>query len=198
MRRFVNERRIMLYLLFLFLLTTSCAPKKLEDQIKAYQEAHNSGNVKQKLSCCTEDVRYIVEGEWTVEGKKELRGLFESDAVLNSNIVLTDLKVDGSKITCKITEQSDWLKAAEIDTLNYEFGQFTFEKGLIKEVRVKYSQRSTQAVQEYRASFGKWASENRSQEFDELKSTGVITKKTVDMYLRLLREWREDIEKEEQ
>jgi hypothetical protein len=214
MLRLIEKRCIILCPLFLFLLGISCAqepeegakpPEKVpeeqtiapEEQIKAYQEAHNSGDVEKKLSCCAEDARYEVEGLWDLEGKQDLRRLFESDAVLNSRIVLTDLKVEGNKITCKIEEESDWLKLAGIGVLNYESGQFTFEKGLIKEVRVKYTPASNQAVQEYAASFGNWASENRSQEFAELQRTGLITKETVGLYLRLLREWQADIKKQE-
>jgi len=217
MCRFIEKRRIILYPLFLLLLTASCTPepeeqaeepeeqakaaeaqvKAPEDQIKAYQEARNRGDVEKELSFFTEDIKFEVVKQWRVEGKKALRSLFESSAAVNSRIVLTDLKVDGNKITCKIKEESDWLKHAGIGALNYEFGQFTFEKGLIKEVRLVYTQTSEEAMKEYVTSFAKWASENRSKEFDKLRRTGFVTKENIDMYFELLREWREDIKKQE-
>jgi hypothetical protein len=135
--------------------------------------------------------------QYKLEGKKALRGLFESNTALNNRIVLTDLKVDGNKIICKIKEENDLLTLAGIGALNYEFCQFTFEKGLIKEVRLNYTQTSRQAVKEHVAYFNKWASEKRSEEFDVLQRTGLVTKETVGLYLRLLREWQADIKEQE-
>lgn len=195
MRRFIQKRRIMLYPLFLFLLTTSCTSKP-DEQVKAYQEAHNSGDVEKEVSFYAEDVKFVVFGQWTIKGKEELRKLVETDAVLNSHLIFTDVKVDGNKVTCSVEEQNDLLKLAGIDTLYYEFHEFIFEKGLIKEVRAKPTPESAKALQEFGASFGRWASENRSQELAELKGESVITKENIGKWLTLMREWREAMEKE--
>jgi len=213
MRSFTKKRRIILYPLFLLLLITSCTPKPEEqakapkapeeqakapeEQIKVYQEAYNSGDVEKELSCFTEDIRFEVVEQYRVEGKKALRRLFETNAVLNSQIVLTDLKIDGNRITCKIKEESDWITVSGIGVLDYEFCRFTFEKGLIKDVSLNYTQTSKQAVKEHIASFNKWAAEKRSEEFNVLQRTGLVTKDTVGTYLTLLREWREDIKEQE-
>ena len=147
MRRFINKRRIMLYLLFVVVLTTSCTSKKLDEQVKAYQEAHNSGNVEKELSFLAEDIRFEVVGRWTVQGKKEgLRKLVETDAALNSHLIFTDVKVSNNKVTCIVEEQIDLLKLAGIDTLYYEFREFTFEKGLIKVVRTKPTEKSAKSM----------------------------------------------------
>lgn len=205
MLRFVSERRIMLYLLFLFLLTTSCTSKKPEGRIKAYQEAHNSGDVEKELSFLAEDIKYAVVGEWTIEGKEKLRKLVETDAEVNSHLVFTDIKVAKNNVTCKITEQNDWLKLFGIDATYYEFGQFIFEDELIKEIRTKRTQESAEELQEVRKSFLKWVSENRSQEWAELVSSGILTKENISTFLTLLRDWRkateekgEDEEKKEE
>ena len=182
----------MLYLLFLFLLTTSCTSKS-DSPVKAYQEAHNSGDVEKELSFFAEDVKYGVVGQWSIKGKEELRKLVELDAALNSHIVVTGLKADGDIVTCKIKEQNDWLKLAKIGALYYESSEFIFEEGLIKEVRLKFTQKSFKAMQEFQATFGRWASKNRSQELAELKALPV--KENVGLRLRLLREWQEDKDK---
>lgn len=188
----------MLYLLFLFVLTTSCTSKKLDEQVKAYQEAHNSGNVKKELSLYAEDATIEVVGEWTVKGKEGLRKLVETDAALNSHFIFTDVKVSNNKVTCSVEEQNDMLKLAGIDTLYYEFREFTFEKGLIKGVRAKPTEKSAKAMQEFRVSFTGWAGNNRGEEFGELQGEGLITKDNVGRWLALMRAWREGMEKEEQ
>ena len=194
MRRFMKKRPVMLYLLFLSLLTTSCTSKKPEGRVKAYQEAHNKGDVEKELSLLAEDIKYIVVGEWTIGGKEKLRKLVETDAEVNSNLVFTDIKVAKNKVTCKVTEQNDWLKLSGIDATYYEFGQFIFEDELIKEIRIKRTQESARELQEVRKSFLKWVSENRSQEWAEFVSPGIITKENVSTFLTLLRDWRKAME----
>lgn len=196
MCRFINKRRIIIYLLFVVVLTTSCTSKKIDEQVKAYQEAHNSGNVKKELSFYTEDVTIEVVGEWTVKGKEGLRTLVETDAALNSHLIFTDLKVSNNKVTCSVEEQNDMLKIAGIDTLFYEFREFTFEKGLIKGVRAKPTEKSAKAMQEFRVSFVGWAGENQREELAELQGEGLMTKDNVGRWLALMRAWQEESKKE--
>ena len=198
MRRFINKRRIMLYLLFVVALTTSCTSKKLDEQVKAYQDAHNSGDVKKKLSFLAEDIRFEVVGQWTAKDKEKLRTIFETDAALNSHLIFTDVKVSNNKVTCSVEEQNDMLKLVGIDTLYYESREFTFEKGLIKGVKAKPTEKSAKALQEFRVSFVGWAGENRGEEHSELQGEGLMTKDNVGRWLALMRAWREEMDKEEQ
>lgn len=197
MRRVINKRRIMLYLLFLFVLTTSCTSKKIDEQVKAYQEAHNRGNVKKELSFYTEDATIEVVGEWTVKGKGGLQRLVESDAALNSHLIFTDVKVSNNKVTCSVEEQNDMLKLGGIDTLYYEFREFTFKNGLIEGVRAKPTEKSAKALREFRMSFTGWAAKNRGEELGELQGEGLINKDNVGRWLALMRAWREEMDKEE-
>jgi hypothetical protein len=187
----------MLYPLFLLVLTTSCTSKKLDEQVKAYQEAHNSGNVKKELSFYTEDAKVEVVGEWTVKGKEGLQRLVEMDAALNSHLNFTDVKVSNNKVMCKVTEQNDYYKIAGIDTIYYEFREFVFEKGLIKGVKAKPAEKSAKALREFRVSFVGWAGENRGEELGELQGEGLMTKDNVGRWLALMRDWREEMDKEE-
>jgi hypothetical protein len=197
MCRFVGKRRIVFYILLVSLLTTSCIPK-LDEQFKAYQDAHNSGNVRGVLSLCAEDIKYEVVDQRKVEGKDKFRSLVEMDAVLNSRLIFTDVKVSGKKVTCVVEERNDWLELAGIDALNYEYREFTFEKGLIKTVRTKHTDESARAMQEFGVSFGKWAAEKRQEELVALRREGPVNKGNVDKWLSLMREWREDTKKEEE
>ena len=196
MCRFINKRRVMLYLFFVVVLTTSCTSKKIDEQVKAYQEAHNRGNVKKELSFYTEDVTIEVVGEWTVKGKEGLRTLVETDAALNSHLIFTDVKVSNNNVTCSVEEQNDMLKIAGIDTLYYEFREFTFEKVLIKGVRTKSTEKSAKAMQEFRVSFVGWAGENQREELAELQGEGLMTKDNVGRWLALMRAWQEESKKE--
>ena len=197
MRRFTSKPHIVLYFLFLFLLTTSCSPK-LDEKITAYQEAHNSGDVEKEMSFFAEDIKYEVIGRWEVTGKENLKQIAETDVALNSHVIFTDIKSSKNKVTCKVEEENDLLKTCGIDKLYYEYGEFIFEDGLIKEVKTQPTQEGTDALRNSYDAFGVWASENRKEEFDELKSAAVVTKDNVGKWLALMRQWREESEKEKE
>ena len=197
MRRFISRPHIVLYFLFLLLLTTSCSPK-LDEKIKAYQEAHNSGDVEKEMSFFAEDIKYDVVDQWKVTGKESLKRRAEIDVVLNSHVIFTDIKSSKNKVTCKVEEQNDLLKISGIDTLYYEFREFIFEDGLIKEVKTQPTQEGADTLRNSQRAFRRWAAENRSEEVDELKSARVVNKDSVGKWLALMREWREEMDKGEQ
>jgi hypothetical protein len=187
----------MLYILFLVALTTSCASKKLDNQVREYQEAHNSHNIEKELSLMTEDIKYEVVGDWVLQGKEKLRILFETDAGVNSHLTFTDLKVDNNKVTCKIIERNDWLKLGGIDALHCEPCEFIFEKGLIKAIKIRRSQESLKALKKFQTSFGNWADDNRSEELSKLKGSAVLSREDMDVFMALVRDWRQAMEEAE-
>jgi DNA-directed RNA polymerase subunit F len=197
MRRFISQPHIVLYFLFLLLLTTSCSPK-LDEKITAYQEAHNSGDIEKEMSFFAEDIIYDVIGQWKVTGKESLKKRVEIDVFLNSHVNFTDIKSSKNKVTCKVEEQNDLLKVCGIDTIYYEFREFIFEDGLIKEAKTQLTQEGVDALRNVQRAFGKWAAENRREEVDELKSVRIVDKDIFVKWLALMRAWREEMDKEEQ
>lgn len=193
MCRFVKKTFIMFYLVSLLLLTTSCAPS-LVDRVEAFQKAANSHDVEKLLSFYADDVRFELVGTpMVIEGKEKLRKPIEEQFILNVHLTFADIKVSGNTATYKVKEQNDWLKAAGIDALHYEYDQITFEDGLIKQEIAKPTQESMKIMAEFQESFEKWASEKRGQEWTKLKSEG-ITKENVSKWLILARQWREEME----
>ena len=190
MCRFWNKALIMSCIVFPLLLTTSCAPT-LADRVEAFQKAANSGDVEKSLSFYADDVRFEIAGTpMVIEGKENLRKPIEEHIMLNGHLTFTDTKVKGNTATYKVKEQNDWLKAAGIDALYYEYDQLTFKDGLIKKEVAKPSQKSMKVMAEFRGTFEKWASENQGQEWAKLKSEG-ITRENVSRWLAIIRQWRQ-------
>ena len=193
MCKFSNKTLTAFYIVFPLLLTTSCAPS-LVDRVEAFQKAANSHNVEKLLSFYADDVRFELVGTpMVIEGKEKLRKPIEEQFILNVHLTFTDIKVSGNTATYKVKEQNDWLKAAWIDAIYYEYDQITFEDGLIKQEIAKPTQESMKIMAEFQESFEKWASEKRGQEWPKLKSEG-ITKENVSKWLILARQWRQEIE----
>lgn len=196
MCRIVSKPHIALYFLLMLLLTTSCK-QKLDEKIIAYQEAHNSGDVEKEMSFLAEDVKYEVVDQWKVTGKEKLRSRAEIDVVLNSRLIFTDIKSSKNKVTCKVEEQNDSLKMSGIDMLYYDFREFIFEDGLIKEIKTQMTQESTDAVLNSQDAFKRWAVENCKEEFEKLRRERIVTKDVVLKWLVLMRQWREEMDKGE-
>ncbi len=186
MRRFINKQSIILFFSLSFLLTTSCAPN-LKQRVIEFQEAHNRLDVEKLLELSTDDVRQEDSGgyQWIMR-----------EAILDSRIFLTDIRVNGDVVTCKAKQQDDWFKTAGIDAVYYESFQFTFKDGLIKDISSTYTQESADAIREFKATFYKWAGEKLGPESAELITKG-ITIENADKWLTLVQEWREETEKEE-
>jgi limonene-1,2-epoxide hydrolase len=190
MRKFGNKILITFCVVFPLLLTTSCTPS-LVGRVEAFQKAVNSHNVEKSMSFYADDVRFEILGTaMVIEGKEKLRKAIEEQVILNVHFTFTDIKADGNTVTYKVKEQNDWLKAAGIDALDYEYDQTTFEDGLIKKEIAKPTQKSMEIMAEFRKTFEKWASEKRGQEWARLKSEG-ITKENVNRWLAIIREWQE-------
>lgn len=190
MSKFGNKAFIVFCIVFPLLLTTSCAPS-LADRAKAFNEAVNSHDIEKLLSFYADDVRFELVGTpMVIEGKEKLRKPIEEQSILNCHLTFTDIVVDGNTVTYKVKEQSDWLKAAGIDALYYEYDQITFEDGLITQEIAKPTQDSMKIMGQFQQSFEKWATEKRGQEWAELKSEG-ITKENVSDWLAITQQWRE-------
>jgi ketosteroid isomerase-like protein len=190
MRKFGNKIFIMFCVVFPLLLTTSCAPS-LVGRVEAFQKAANSHNIEKSMSFYADDVRFEVVGTpMVIESKEKLRKAIEEQFILNVRFTFTDIKADGNTVTYKVKEQSDWLKAAGIDALYYEYDQTTFDNGLIKKEVAKPTQKSLEIMDEFRQSFAKWATEKQGQEWTRLKSEG-ITKENVGRWLAIIRQWQE-------
>jgi hypothetical protein len=197
MRGFISKQRVVLYLLFMFLLTTSCN-QKLEERIQAYLEAHNNGDVETEMSLFAENPKFEIVDQWSREGQEDLRALIGTDAALHSHLTIKDIKVSKNKVTCGLEERNDWLKLAGVDPLHYEFREFTFEKDLIKEIRSKQVDEDIKALEKFRDDFGEWAFENRKEEMAVLRRQSVITKDNIGKWLDLMREWREEMKQKAQ
>jgi len=195
MCKFGNKTLIVFYIVFPLLLTTSCAPR-LVDRVKAFQEAANSHNVEKLVSFYADDVRFELVGTpMVIVGKENLRKPIEEQFILNAHLTFTDIKVNGNTVTYKVKEQNDWLKAAGINAVYYEYDELTFEDGLIKEEKAKPTQESMRIMVEFQTSFEKWVSEKRPEEWAKLKVEG-ITKENVATWLALARQWREEMGQE--
>ncbi len=190
MCRFGNKALIVFYIVLPLLLKTSCAPTTA-DRVKEFQKAVNNHDIEKTMSFYADDIRFEIVGTpMVIEGKDKLRKPIEEQFILNAHLTFTDIKVNGNTAAYQVKEQNDWLKAAGIDALYYEYDKLTFKDGLIIQEKTKPTQETMKIMGEFQESLKKWASEKQPQLWTELKSEGV-TKKNVSQWLTITRQWRE-------
>lgn len=193
MRTIISSQAVFYFLFLLFVMILGCSPR-LEDRLKAYEDAHNSHDVEKVMVFYAEDFRFEMVGSWVAEGKEEMRKLEEWDAAVNSHLTFTDLKVSGDTVTCKATERNDLYRIAGIEGMHYKSSIFIFYDGLIKEIKAEQTEKSVRAKEVVFKSFIEWASKERSQELTELKYEGeyVFSAENAKRWLALLQEWRKE------
>lgn len=165
-------------------------------KVQAMEAAHNRHDIEKELSFYADDARFESVGAWSKEGKAELRKILELDVLLNSRAEFTDFRVEGQTVICKATEHNDMMRLLGIASMSHEYAQFTFQKGLIREMRVKVSAESLRDEERQFGLFEKWASVNRPQELEAWKNTNPadINKDKITQWLSLLREWHKATE----
>ena len=113
----------------------SAQDQKLLNIIRDMQAAHNNHNLEAELSFYTDDAQFEVVGGSVITGKARLRSLFTQDAQRNSQLTLTDFKVQGNIVFCKGKEQNDRITEQGLDCVYFEECRFTFRDGLIHELK---------------------------------------------------------------
>lgn len=184
---------IRLYIIMLIIITVSCT-SKLDDKIKQLEESHNKHEIDKVLSLYKDDAKFILVGAWVAEGKDKLRERFNWDFSINGSLKFIDYQTIKDTVTCKIEERNDFFRLLDIDVVKYDYAKFIFEDRLIKEVKAKLNQDSKDMIDNAFSSFILWASSERPEELETLKSNGnfIFTKENSKNWLDILKTYNDD------
>ncbi|UCG93269.1 MAG: nuclear transport factor 2 family protein [candidate division WOR-3 bacterium] len=179
---------LLVLLMFIFL---SCAPK-LDERVKAYEQAYNSHDVEKIMSFYADDIKFEVVGFFVKEGTEEVRNLTEYDVTVNIQMSISNIKVNGDTATFTLIESNDWFRLAGVEELVYEPNRIVFRDGLIKEIRAEITPESVKAAGKAYQTIMQWASKEHSEALAELTPGGIFsyTAETAKKWLELLKEWR--------
>ncbi len=185
-------------LIILLLLTWSCSRPTLHDRVKGYLSAHNSHEVEETMVFYAEDCQFTLPGQQTIAGKSNVRALEEFDAVVNSELLFSDVEGRGDTVFIgQVRERNDWFRLAGIDEVHYQPGsKFIFRNGFITQIRpADLTAASAEALEGSLQAITKWASRERSKLLAELMPEGkfVYNAETARKWLELLRDWRKQV-----
>ena len=147
---------------------TGCQRQDLLSKVTAYVDAVNRHDLKAIDAMLTNDITFEMNGRSIAEGKEHARLVYDTDAGFNIELELADCKQAGNKVTCRITERNDYVKAAGINQIEYTSDVFTFKNGLIRKISATMSPESVKAGKEFDQGFVTWVRRNRSDELTKL------------------------------
>jgi hypothetical protein len=176
--------------------STSAPPEQI---VQEYKEALNSHNVDSLMNYFGDDIVFEIPSmRMKLSGKPALRGLAGYDSVLNTNMVLTNIRVGGDTVICDITETNEWLNAAGMTSAHYPQAIFVVINGKISHVKAEISDSSAANFDKVLSEFVPWVNENHPDAMAEMMPEGnfVFNAKNGETVVRLLRQWRQAMDSE--
>ncbi len=170
--------------------STSSSPEEI---VQNYKEALNSHNVDSLMNYFSDDIVFEIPSmRMKLSGKPALRGLAGYDSVLNTNMVLTNIRVGGDTVICGITETNEWMNAAGMTSAHYPEAIFVVINGKISHIKTEISDSSAADFDKVLSEFVPWANENYPESVTEMMPEGnfVFNAKNGETVVRLLRQWR--------
>jgi len=143
--------------------------------LERYVELHHLGDVNGLIALHTEDAEFLIPGQVPIRGTSDLRNLMEWDAVLESELMMEGVTVDGDTISIEhVIERNRLFKALGVSEVRYQPGT----RFVLRDRRVSgvYPSRFTPEIEvRVGKEFGElieWMSKNRPQDYERLLPKG--------------------------
>jgi len=87
--------------------------------VQSFLEAANQHAVKKVLAMFNNSAEFELLGLYRVEGKEQIRNVFEYDAGVHTKLEFSDVQVEGETVKGKLVERNDRLDAIGFNKLEY-------------------------------------------------------------------------------
>lgn len=106
-----------------------------EEIVRNYVKAHNSGNVKERLTFFDKNTELETAGsDGTLSGLHALVATARYDSALQSKLTISNLRTEGNTVICKMEETNRLLEIAEFGQLKYDSVLFYVLNGKIRKL----------------------------------------------------------------
>lgn len=158
-----------------------------------FREVFNSNDLAAVLELYHPQVRYEQVDDWVRHGKESVAEIEAWNVVVNCQIKFFAPRAYGEVATMQAQETSEWLRLAGITAVHYDSLRYTFQDGLIVDVRAELAQETWQAVGMAMSRILPWARANRTAQLERLMPGGefLYSAESAAGWLELLRDWRE-------
>ena len=176
----------------LAILIFSCS-SNLTQLTQNYPIVYNTHNVNDIVNLYADDAVFEVTGQFSLNGKDQIRGITKYDSVLNINMSVSNIETVRDSVFCNLSETNDWLQIAEIGEAHYSV-IFVFKDGLISKIIASAIPETAKAFNNVLTPLMIWAKENRSDLLTEMMPEGkfIYNAENAMKTLFLLTEWKEN------
>lgn len=136
----------------------SPAPSELIASVKAYEAAANRHDWQALQPLIAENAVIELGDGLELVGRDKALGLHEWERAMGTETHYTDCSVKGESVTCRATEQNDFLRLAGLGPMDYTASTITFEAGRVVRMSATLSEESAAEVSRYMQPFLDWAS----------------------------------------
>jgi len=176
----------------LAILIFSCS-SNLTQLTQNYPIVYNTHNVNDIVNLYADDAVFEVMGQFSLNGKDQIRDITKYDSVLNINMSVSNIETVRDSVFCNLSETNDWLQIAEIGEAHYSV-IFIFKDGLISKIIASAKPETAKAFNNVLTPLMIWAKENRSDLITEMMPEGkfIYDAENAMKTLNLLTEWKEN------
>ena len=183
--------KILFPILVSVILIISCS-ENLTQLTQNYPIVYNTHDVNDIVNLYADDAIFEVTGQFSFNGKDQIRDITKYDSVLNINMSLSNIEMVGDSVFCNLSETNDWLRTAEIGEAHYSV-IFTFKDGLISKIIASAKPETAKAFNNVLIPLMIWAKENKPDLLTEMMPGGkfIYNAENATKILALLTEWKE-------
>lgn len=184
---------------FITLILSSCTSHEadIQELHRKYMEASMNHDIETLRAMMAEDIVWELE-LFTFQGIEEALGPHEYDAGIENSIEYSNVVVRGDTVEFELVETNELSKAFGMNEV-HQFPRFIFKDGLVH--RKELWKRSTDKRELSRRvkPFQKWIRKTHPEAMKTFFNSGkkfIHNRETGQLYVQLLKEWREEIGKE--
>lgn len=96
-------------------------------------------------------------GDLAIVGSDNARALHDWERAMGTQIHYSDCRAEGQTVTCRASEQNDFLRLSGLGPIEYEASRITFEGGRVVRMSATLSAESGNQVAGYMQGFLEWA-----------------------------------------
>jgi ketosteroid isomerase-like protein len=179
--------------LFLILSFSSCSKPNLDDIVREHIEAVNNDDVEKNLTLFADDAVYeiaVPKFSGKFSGKDELKNQMEWDVVNNARLTINDMKLEGNTVIVKLTEKNEGWRLLGIEEPPFT-ATYKFRGRLLEKVKIEFSPKNAELLDEKFRPFAEWASKEHPQELSKMATAGYSVE-GARLYLSLAKEWKDE------
>ena len=145
------------------------------------------------MSMFNDDAEFELVGVYRVEGKEQVRNVFEYDAGVHTKLEFSDLQLGGDSVSGRLIERNDRLAVIGFKKMDYPLCVLTFRNGRIQKFSAKADKESLKKIMTAWQEFLPWVTQKHPDERKRLftpEGRFMYNRENGERVVKLLKKWK--------